>query len=213
MGQVQKEDYYNMVYNNAPRYSKHYRTMPYLPTWALVLQLINNHERTVLRDSAAKVTDIGCGTGQFAHFLADHTNCVYTGLDFSEVAIEMAKARGSTNNSPAGSFTFIKTDFTDAARNKELFTGDVFTILETLEHLENDIDIVSALPKGSLVIISVPTFDDDGHVRFFSSAEEVDKRYGRLIGTIEAPAKVERIRSWFLIYGIRNGDTPMQVSL
>ncbi len=57
----------------------------------------------------------------------------------------------------------------------------VFFFLEVLEHLEADLELLRCLPSGALMILSVPNYDSEGHVRTFESASSVIARYSTLI--------------------------------
>jgi hypothetical protein len=58
---------------------------------------------------------------------------------------------------------------------------------EVLEHVVDDLDVISLWPKEKLLICSVPNFDSDTHERFFKNDEEVSSRYG-------ADIKIERLK-------------------
>lgn len=208
MGKEQLSPYYDAIYTSSKSYQDGYRVSHYLPTWALVMQLLDKHAPV----KEPRLLDIGCGTGQFAEFLVNHKTVNYTGLDFSKKAIELAKSRKYHNGFNRNIPIFIKTDINEQFVWDEKF--DAYTIMETLEHIENDTEIVSRIPQGAFVIITVPTFDDEGHVRFFTTKEEVLKRYGPFLGCeISNNRKVvEMVRSWFVIYGYRN-STPMPLKV
>lgn len=65
-----------------------------------------------------------------------------------------------------------------------------FVALEFLEHVEDDLGVIEAVPKGALMVFSVPTYDAAGHVRCFASPEEVVDRYGKLLELQAAHAAV-----------------------
>lgn len=92
------------------------------------------------------VLDLGCGNGMLPIFAMFKK---YKGIDFSEVAIEQAKRFCKTAEFICGDVTpFIK---------KEKYSLVVLT--EFLEHIDNDIEIIGLIKKGSNVLISVP-FDE-----------------------------------------------------
>jgi len=92
------------------------------------------------------VLDLGCGNGMLPIFSKFKK---YKGIDFSEIAIEQAKRFCKTAKFICGDvITFIK---------KEKYTLVVLT--EFLEHVDNDIEIITLIKKGSNVLISVP-FDE-----------------------------------------------------
>lgn len=209
MGTEQQSNYYDTIYKVAGKYSENYRNLPYLSTWALVMQLIYRYG-----GPCPEVLDIGCGPGQFAEFITSHLPIKYTGIDFSKEAISIANNK-TYNRSPDGSLpTFIQADLFKPSIWTKKFT--VYTALETLEHIKDDIELISRIPTDAIVIISVPTFDDAGHVRFFKSPNKVLRRYGPYIGAESSiqGKTVEMIRSWFIIYGRRNSmPKPISISL
>ena len=57
----------------------------------------------------------------------------------------------------------------------------VFVLTEVLEHVTDDLGILSRLPSGGHVIVTVPNFDSAGHVRHFESVDQVIERFETLI--------------------------------
>lgn len=120
-----------------------------------------------------RILEVGCGTGDFLHMLLDQTNLSYFGFDFSKVAIEKARKRtgyydiyevknGLLKNSYSGEF-------------------DAVVCTEVLEHIEEDIKVISHWKSGVNIICSVPNFDADSHVRYFNNKDEVFNRYEKYI--------------------------------
>lgn len=130
--------------------------------------------RTLRARACQSVLEVGCGTGGFAHLvLRSQPAMTYRGFDFSPVAVE----RASTRTGRADLF------FVGDARDGKNYAGDRDAIVctEVLEHIDADLDVVSAWPAGSYCVCSVPNFDADNHVRHFASADAVRQRYGELI--------------------------------
>lgn len=131
--------------------------------WAVIAERIR-------RDNLRRVLEIGCGPGQLASMLYD--NCLidsYTGLDFSPVGLDIARA-----NCPLG--TFILGDArTDSVYDSTSY--DVTICTEVLEHVTDDQAIASRF-RGRC-ICTVPNFPYDTHVRHFASEREVTDRYGQ----------------------------------
>jgi SAM-dependent methyltransferase len=140
-----------------------YKSSPYLPMFKEVLGELK-------RNGAKSVMEVGCGTGAFAHLLLDTTNMAYRGFDFSGVAVDRAKKR------------FGKPDlfFQGDARDAGCYDGDFDAIVctEVLEHVVEDLDVVSIWPADRLLVCSVPNFDAATHERFFRTEDEVTSRYG-----------------------------------
>lgn len=116
------------------------------------------------------IVDLGCGVGFFAKVLFEMGYKEYIGIDFSQDMI--AKSR---NRFPTA--TFILGDLRNKEIHKIFQKYKIFVILETLEHIEKDLDIIKNIPKGSLVIFSVPNFDAKFHVRYFKNINEVIERF------------------------------------
>ena len=53
--------------------------------------------------------------------------------------------------------------------------------LEVLEHINDDLGLISILPDNAFIVLSVPNFDDPGHVRWFDNPEQAAERYISLI--------------------------------
>lgn len=138
---------------------------PYYPLYTMIL------DRWVQRRQ--RILDVGCGTGQFL-MLAERHGCVVTGIDFSPVGIRLAREQV-----PGGTF-FLQ----DIETDRTLIEGgeyDVITFLEVLEHLEDDLGVLQAVPVGKTVVLSVPNFRSKSHVRHFMHYRGVIERYKHLV--------------------------------
>lgn len=164
---------------------------PYLPLYEKAASRIEWRDH---------VLDIGSGTGRFAKLLHDagHPTVRYMGIDFSKVNLNIARQY-------CPGYAFIKQELETI--HTEGFHGqyDIYVALEVLEHLENDLGVIKAIPKGSRILFSVPDYDSPAHVRFFKDSGEIRERYDGLIKfslIITVPIKT----SWvFLCDGIRKG--------
>lgn len=145
-------------------YFKHYTEIHYYETWKKALEIIKRSRKK------QKIIEVGCGPGQFANLLFDNGYIDYRGIDFSEEAIKIAKIRN------------------DRYRNKfnveDAFSSNIFSddynrviIFEVLEHIEDDLELLNKVRKGTDILFSVPNFDSPGHVRWFLSSAEVYERY------------------------------------
>lgn len=105
---------------------------------------------------AARVLDVGCGTGVLAHWLASASISSYCGVDLSEVAIEQARK----SNIPEAQFAVA-----DAASFEPSQVFDVIVFNEMLYYLENPEEdvrrIARALAPDGLLIVSI-WYHDDG---------------------------------------------------
>lgn len=150
--------YYNRVFaQQKPDYSRlfYYK-------WA-----VNKVIQLKLQDK--KGLDIGCGQGGFLE-LAENRNLKVEGLDFSIDGLNQAAGRTKTKLwfSPFNTF-------------EEWHFYDYFVILETLEHIKDDMGLLKLLPKDSFVIAAVPGYNSAAHVRCFpKGVSEVMGRYSRL---------------------------------
>lgn len=121
------------------------------------------------------IVDLGCGTGRFARLLADHGFTAYEGVDFSPAAT--AEARRYV---PEPGFRFRVTDLADW-QPAPGSSNTIYVTLETLEHLDDDIDLLRRIPNGHQLLLSVPSYDSAGHVRTFPHLADVFARYQPLL--------------------------------
>lgn len=164
MGKELNSKYYDSMFEETYKYNIHYSKSPYFHLWKKTITFIENNN----------IFDLGCGPGQFANMLYDLNKYKYTGIDFSNVAIEKAKKI-------VPEYNFIVSELN---ADIEIDTPCTVTIIETLEHIEQDIEIISKL-NNCQVIASVPSYDSDGHVRYFKSEKEVIDRYSSLFINFE----------------------------
>ena len=108
--------------------------------------------KSLLRDDKQQtLLDIGCGTGASVnYFLQQNFQCI--GLDASPLAIKIAQQKFPNAQFRCG---YMPQDILDIAA-----TVSVFTLLDVLEHIEDDkvflLDLINLAPKGSLILITVP---------------------------------------------------------
>lgn len=140
-----------------------------------------------------RVVEIGCGAGVLASLLVDQA-ATYVGLDFSARAIEHAR-----RSVPEA--TFMVADL----RHDALPVGQVYVANEVLEHLEDDLGLLAAIPAGSLVVVSVPSFDSASHVRYFPREGQARRRYAEMldIDRVEYVPHGNKGRFFHLIRGRR----------
>lgn len=121
--------------------------------------------------TSADVADLGCGTGRFlAHVARTSNRGALRGVDFSPAAIEEAR-----RYVPRASFSV--SDLREWVADGPA----VFTCIEVLEHLADDLEVVARVPEGSQFIFSVPSYMSASHVRCFPSLRDVFERYGHLV--------------------------------
>ena len=95
-----------------------------------------------------RVLDVGCGTAVLQNFIPD-----YHGFDFSKKAVEIAH----NPNVWVG----------DAYEAKNYGNYDTYVLTEVLEHLD-DYKVLKNIPKSKQVIFSVPSFEDESHLRVYT---------------------------------------------
>lgn len=150
------------------KYDSGYGDSVYLPVWEAIADRI---------DAAARVLEIGCGTAQLASLLVDRGLRHYRGFDFSEYAIELARKR----------LTGFELEVADA-RTTDLLseaTYDTAICTEVLEHLDDDVALLTRIRPGTRVLASVPNFHATSHLRFFTDEAEVADRYRPVLRDLE----------------------------
>lgn len=181
--------YYDAIYASSKTYAMEAQDTVYAQVWNRIRELIFSAQ-------AKTVLDVGCGPGQFASLLCQGTEIIYRGLDFSQVAIDKARARGLANAQ------FVCED----VRGPRALDGDrpdVIVCTEVLEHISDDLALLSRFREGSLCVCSVPSFYSFSHLRYFADSEQVRQRYLHFFEslTVEAfqlPGTASQI---FLFYG------------
>lgn len=170
------KSFYDDIYSYSEAYQKDAHNSVYLPVWQEVVKILKQRRIN-------SVLDIGCGPGQFAHYLLEEIpNINYTGVDYSEVAINLAKSKNL--NADFYAIDIMESDVLGK------YKVDAYIILEVLEHIEKDLDLLNKIPKKSEVVFSVPSFDSFGHVRFFLDKNSVLERY-KSIGIIRYFKEIE----------------------
>ena len=172
MGKEQPSAYYNQIFANATAYNAVYKDSHFVNLYNNVYACIS---KLGLKSEDIKLLDIGCGTGQFLHYLYENGVSNVSGFDFSGIAIEKAKSFIPTR----ADHIFV----CDAFQAQEAVFSDknIYTSLEFLEHIEDDLGVLSKLPKGRFFVGSVPQFWDVAHVRVFENRKSVELRYHSII--------------------------------
>ena len=123
--------------------------------FATVVDLIPNN---------SDILDIGCLNGNFCNFIKENGHIIksFTGIDFSEKLIHMAKHRFPEQS-------WITSDYSDIPFPDNSF--DVVTAMEILEHIEDPEKLLSEAKRvcrsGGSVIVTTPNkliIDDPAHV-------------------------------------------------
>lgn len=157
---MDERGYYDKVYKESKEYSKNPKDSIYYRIWSKIVDITGNDE---------SLFEIGCGPGQLAQLLIGAGRNYFYGMDYSNVAIEMAK-RNNPNDE-------------DKFKVQDIYTlqpfdfDDTVICTEVLEHLDDDLFVLSLLTKGTRFIFSVPNFMVQSHRRCFKTEAEVTSRY------------------------------------
>lgn len=156
-------EFYDEVFESEDRWTLPYWKMQWYASWAVLSDRVQRSDRP-------KVLDMGCGPGHLGRMLVDQGVTDFVGFDFSAKRVEQAKLLV-----PECRFEV------DDAYSTDLFATvdyNIVTCCEFLEHLDGDLEILDRIPSGTRLLGTVPNYDAQAHVRYFSSADEVVARYG-----------------------------------
>jgi 2-polyprenyl-3-methyl-5-hydroxy-6-metoxy-1,4-benzoquinol methylase len=189
----QKASYYDEVVKNHPVYRGHYTAYrKWFPLLLLVTdRLIYNKHQAIL--------DLGCGAGHLAHLMYDYGFLNYKGIDFSKEMLKAADTRGLP-------FDFVLADLNEFDFN----TIDYDTIVATefIEHVDNDLSILSKIRSGAKVLLTTTNEPGKEHVRTFPNEQSVYDRYSHLFSYIGVTSFRNMMCQWgwqvfYVIEGIR----------
>jgi SAM-dependent methyltransferase len=183
MGEEKGRDYYNSVYKKSHKYSINIdaNSTYYASIYNFILKLLNKNEH---------ILELGCGTGQFAEKLINLGYNYKLGVDFSDEGIRISKQR-----CPDAKFMCNNLHEFD-------FSSDRYTTiiaLETMEHILNDKFIINKIPIGTRVILSLPMFNDQAHVRFFKTENDLMNYYKDCLSDM----KIYKLGRFFIIDSIK----------
>ncbi len=169
-------------------YHLHYTQSNYYSSWQTAIRYL------YLLDRNTSILEIGCGSGQFASMLFDNGFYNYTGFDFSNDGIALAKKNNPENEDKF----FVDDAFTTSLLDKNY---DLVICFEVLEHLRKDLELLDRIPCGTKVLLSVPNFNDPNHVRYFNSIDEVKERYEQCINIYDIQVSIihEPYRLYYIL--------------
>lgn len=153
-------------------YHKHYKESFYYPSWKYAMKYL------LLLDRNTEIFEIACGVGQFANFLFDTGFKNYKGFDFAAEGVKIAK-----ESNPEHQDKFFVADAFETPEVAE--KHDLVICFEMLEHINKDLELLSRIPSGTKLLLSVPNFDDPNHVRYFLSEQEVYDRYSKVVNIFD----------------------------
>jgi len=187
--QTYNADWYDvvMVEEDSPAMEP-LETSPWLTTYERVAKMIDANE---------EVVDLGCGTGRFIRLLHEREHYgKITGVDWSMKALAEAKRYARKSKSPyAGKPQWQLCDLMEWTPDPNRAGNTVFTCMEVLEHLEDDLGFVRRVPPGHRFLLTVPNFHSESHVRIFAHVSDVWDRYANLL----------MFRSWSMVGSDRQG--------
>lgn len=152
---------YDKIYATSTEYRKHYTQSMYFQVWKTIM------DKLYLDDD---IVDLGCGPGHLAHMLHDNGFKNYTGIDFSEEAIAMARGKLLRG------FVFFRWDITELYYNLN-GKQKVYVSSECFEHLKDDRALLAKIPSGTRVVFSIPDFDYHNHYRKYPNETFIQEYY------------------------------------
>lgn len=185
----QSAEYYDQIFNSEKGFQTHYKDSFYFVHWTQVIQYLKKINSPV-------ILEVGCGPGQLANYLDDEEYGNYAGFDFSQTAIEKAKQILPQVNFWVGDALQLE--------NFEKYDYNSVICLEVLEHINDDIKILNNIKPGANIIFSVPNFDAESHVRWFTNERQIKSRYYKKI----AIEDIVRIGNIYICKGVRSDFTP-----
>jgi len=152
---------------------------PLAPLWEAVSSAVKNDD----------VYDLGCGPGPLALtlWLREYKG-EYRGYDFSPVCVDAARfATGGCDEGTAHSFEVADLRDDPPYKDEPVRGNAWFVFVEVLEHLDDDHGALRRwVPPGGKVLMSLPNYASESHVRHFASPGDVYARYAALL----------RFRAW-----------------
>ena len=186
-----EDAWYDRVFETSVKYRVRYQESDYFDVWQVVAARLRSL-------GAQSVLDIGCGPGQFASLLRDSGLRRYLGIDFSTVAVKRA-------HKVCPEFEF-RVDDARTSDAYETYPYDVAVCLETLEHIDQDLDVMRRFRPGARLLATVPDFDYASHVRYFANAKAVRKRYAAAFSELDVTPLPFGRHTLFLLDGVTAGS-------
>jgi hypothetical protein len=133
------------------------------------------------------ILDLAAGSPYLAELFCKEPIGRYCMNDFCDIVRKVAVKRISS--------PMFSTDSFDLENIKHIIDYDI-VICVSLEHIENDIQLISGIEKGTKVLLCSPDFDASGHIRFFKNVNEFKKRYENLIEIKETHTITHILKSY-----------------
>jgi SAM-dependent methyltransferase len=167
------------------------------PWWQQPLRVVAWYPALLL--AKPPIFDVGCGAGHLAAMCSVFGVDYARGIDFSSAAIKSAKRQ-------APNAEFIVSPAAEAKAHFARQDYKTAVFLEVLEHVYHDLELLRLVPKGRTIVASVPSFHTDGHVRWFTSKDEVIQRYNKVVRIdriVTEPGQSGGGKRWFVFRGGR----------
>lgn len=167
-------DYYSADFKkNAGKYSsKHYETRN-----ISIAEKIKAYNPKIIFEVAGAEGNLAF------HILKNNNIQKYIFSDYCPEAIELAKKQ--IGDDPRIEFIQFDANNSSEIANLEF---DTF-ICNSLEHIQNDRELIRQLKPNTLIITSLPNFLCEGHLRSFKTLDEVKGRYSNMIDFIDIEEK------------------------
>lgn len=174
---MQEPDFYDAAMTGAGEPAMlPWQQSPWLPIYMAAARMV---------PSDTPVVDLGCGTGRFLAYLSQQPRGLLTGVDFSPAAIAEARQYllDLTDEDQTTFYHRFRLQVSDLRTWTPTYVPPttVFTCLEVLEHLVDDLDVISNIPEGHRLVFSVPSYLSASHVRCFPSIRSVYDRFHHLL--------------------------------
>jgi SAM-dependent methyltransferase len=161
--------YYDAIYRQRPGWEGQRQ---WEPLWQRIAAGLRPEDR---------VLEVGCGPGGLAAVLAvqGHNLSLYMGTDFSQPAIEQARASFPDADFYCGPLPDCLPHLIGHHR------PTVVVACEVLEHLTASVERGTlAAVQGIRTVVTVPRYDDVGHQRFFPTRESCVEHYTEILGFV-----------------------------
>ena len=161
MGQHREVEWYDNIYQDFSVFDRE-------PLFNQRAEIISDW---IKKDECSAVFECAGGGCLIAQKALQKSNVEYIWTDFLPKAVENATSKGIY------AYEFdIEKDYKSILWND----FDAFVCV-SLEHLENDTDIITDLPSGMNVYLSCPNIDAEDHIRILDTDDKIGERYGDLI--------------------------------
>jgi 2-polyprenyl-3-methyl-5-hydroxy-6-metoxy-1,4-benzoquinol methylase len=154
------------------------------------------------------VLEVGCGAGYFA---INHIASIcedFLAVDFSDVAINIAKNNAPELNNKFKVLDVLSTDI----NSPNFFKYNTIVAIEFLEHTDFDIEFIKSINVGTKVIFSVPLNEREKkgmpgypngypvHRRIYTESY-LRERYRPFINIIDIKIVLRRPAKWMVVLG------------